>query len=385
MGQYEKPFTLKALDSSFNLVALVAYSNLQWSRKFHEAGIFSVVVNANQYSTDWKYLYTEKRKEVGKITQVNWVKKKNSTTVTLSGYFLEAELNNMVCYKKPTHYYGDTGTKGASIDETSAPSWTTQSGDADEVAEAFFEAFKSITFTNYDIGGSTLEQHTYALDIEFGETEQGDYHQSTHNRNNELLGNKLYAILKPSGGSFEVAFDYLTQTKKLNIIIGKDRTWGNTEHNNPVLLSSTNGTLTSASLVTSVTDTKDAVIQTLNGEDEVIVLANALPNSVGRFVHQEIMASDTDFLTEADFKTSVMNDAKQTLYDYQDIYNFDFDAEFGSYEYLEDFDLGDLVSVDIPEIGLSADVRIIACYEVVKNGVWSMSIEVGTPILRKRG
>ena len=380
---FEKPFTLKALDANFDLVALVAYSNLQWSRKFHEAGTFSVVVDAKQYTTDWKYLYTEKRKEVGKITQVNWVKKKSNTTVTLSGYFLEAELNNMVCYKKPSHYYGDTGTKGASIDEATAPSWTTQSGTADEVAEAFFEAFKSIKFTNYDIGGDTMQEHTFALDIEYGDAESGNYHASTHNRNNELLGNKLYSILKPSGGSYEVAFDYVNRKKILNIIIGKDRTWGNTDHNNPVMLSSTNGTLTSASIVTSVTDTKDAVIQTLNGEDEVVVLVNALSNSVGRFVHGDIMASDTDYASENAFKTAVMNDARQMLYDYQDIYNFDFDAEFGAYEYMEDFDLGDLITVTVPEIGLSADVRIIACYEVVKNGVWSMSIEVGTPILRK--
>lgn len=383
MGQYEKPFTLKALDANFGLVALVAYSNLQWSRKFHEPGLFSVVIDASQYSTDWKYLYTEKRREMGKITQVNWVKKKNSTTVTLSGYFLEAELNNMICYRKPTHYYGDTGTKGASIDEATAPTWTTQSGDADDVAEAFFEAFKSITFTNYDINGDTMEEHTFALDIEFGDVESGNYHMTAHNRNNELLGNKLYNILKPSGGSYEVIFDYVNRKKTLNVIIGKDRTWGNSDRNNPVMLSSTNGTLTSASIVTSTTETKDAVIQTLSGEEEVLVLANAMSSSIGRFVHKEIAASDTDYATEDAFKTAVMNDAREALYDYQDIYNFNFEAEFGSYEYIEDFDLGDLISVTIPEIGLNVDVRIIACYEVVKDGVWSMSIEVGTPILRK--
>ena len=244
-------------------------------------------------------------------------------------------------------------------------------------------AFKSITFTNYDIDTGTPEEHTFALNIEFGETEAGNYHASTHNRNNELLGNKLYSILKPSGGSYEIIFDYVNRKKTLNVIIGKDRTWGNADRNNPVILSSTNGTLTSASIVTSTTGTKDAVVQTLNGEDEVLVLANATSDSIGRFVHKEIAASDTDYATEDAFKTAVLNDAREALYDYQDIYNFNFEAEFGSYEYIEDFDLGDLISVTIPEIGLNVDVRIIACYEVVKDGVWSMSIEVGTPILRK--
>ena len=385
MGQYEKPFTIKALDENFNLVALVAYSNLQWSRKFHEPGSFSMVVTAGQYDTSWKYIYTEKRKEVGVITQVNWVKKKNSATITLSGYFLEADLNRMVCYKKPTHYYGDSGTKGACIDGTTAPAWVSQSGTADVVAEAFFNGFKSIKFTNYDIDGSSLEEHTFALDIAFGTAESGAYHQSIHNRNNELLGNKLYSILKPSGGSYEVVLDYENRRKILNLILGKDRTWGNAARNNPVLLSSTNGTLTSASLVTSTTNTKDAVVQTLNGENEVIVLANTQADGIGRFIQRDIQASDTDYATAEAFKQAVMSDAKSALASYTDVYNFDFDAEFGSYEYLEDFDLGDLVSVTVPEIGLSADARIVACYEVVKNGVWSMSIEVGTPIIRKRG
>lgn len=385
MGQFEQPFTLKALDENFNLIALIAYSNLQWNRKFHEAGSFSMVIDSGQDTTDWKYVYTEKRKEVGKITQKNWKREKNHTSITLSGYFLEAELNRMICYPKPTYFYGDTGTKGASIDELTSPQWTSQSDTADLVAKAFFEGFNHIKFTNYDINGSTLVEHEFELGIDFGTIETGSYHNSTHNRNNENLADKLYAILKPSGGSFEVAFDYLTRKKILNIIIGKDRTWGNLNHNNPVLLSSTNGTLTSASIVTSTTDTKDSLIQTLKAEEEVVVLANSLSDGVGRFLSQDIMASDTDYNTEDAFKLAIMNDARQILYDYQDIYNFDFDAEFGSYEYLEDFDLGDLISVNIPEIGLSADVRIIACYEVVKNGVWSMSIEVGTPILRKRG
>ena len=385
MGQYEQPFTLKALDENFNLVALIAYSNLQWNRKFHEPGSFSMIVDSNQDTTDWRYVYTEKRREVGKITQKNWKRDKNHTTITLSGYFLEAELNRMICYSKPTHFYGDTGTKGASIDQATSPQWTSQSDTADKVAKAFFDGFNHIKFTNYDINGNTPEEHEFELGIDFGTIESGDYHYSTHNRNNELLGNKMYSILKPSGGSFEIAFDYINRKKILNIVIGKNRTWGNIERNNPVLLSSTNGTLTSASIVTSTTNTKDSVIQTLKGEDEVIVLANSLSGASGRFVSQEIMASDTDYGTENAFKLAAMNDARQVLYDYEDIYNFDFDADFGSYEYLEDFDLGDLISVNVPEIGLGADVRIIACYEVVKNGVWSMSIEVGTPILRKRG
>ena len=47
---------------------------------------------------------------------------------------------------------------------------------------------------------------------------------------------------------------------------------------------------------------------------------------------------------------------------------------------MEDYDLGDLISVEISEIGLSIDARIVACYEVVKRGVWELTLEIGTPL-----
>ena len=56
----------------------------------------------------------------------------------------------------------------------------------------------------------------------------------------------------------------------------------------------------------------------------------------------------------------------------------------GSYEYMTDFDLGDLCSIEIPEINLSAHARLIGCYEVMKSGQWSMTMEFGTPIILRK-
>jgi hypothetical protein len=52
---------------------------------------------------------------------------------------------------------------------------------------------------------------------------------------------------------------------------------------------------------------------------------------------------------------------------------------------MEDFDIGDMISIEVPEIDLSLDAHIVGCYEVVKNGIWTLSLEVGSTILRKRG
>jgi hypothetical protein len=50
---------------------------------------------------------------------------------------------------------------------------------------------------------------------------------------------------------------------------------------------------------------------------------------------------------------------------------------------MTDFDLGDVCNLEITEIDISAEARLIGCYEVVKDGVWTMTMEFGTPILKR--
>jgi len=404
-SEYEKPFSVKVLDSNFDLVTILKYSDLQWSRKYNEPGQFVIdgAVGHVAYSkTTWKYVYSEKRKELGKITQVNWKKTPTKNNLTLSGLFVEDELNKMICYKKPTAYYNDAGTNyGVSINKLNdTPDWLEQNDTADVVATNFFNGFKHINFTNYLIGdfsGDLLVTKDFELDIIFGRIDDshGTYKQAVHTRNNERLGDKLYDILKESGASYEIVFDYANKTKTLNIIHGIDRTQDNyLEGYNPVVLTSANGSIKSASVVVSETDTKDTVIQVGTNNETTLVLANTFIDSTGRFLVESMVSAQSDYINDdtqdfqkadKDHKLAVMSDASKDLYDKRDKINIQFDFVNSSYEYMVDFDLGDFVSIEIPEIDLSVDVQIIGCYEVIKKGVWSLSFEVGTPIIRKRG
>lgn len=402
---YEEPFEIMALDENFEIVSLISYANLQWTRKFHEVGTFSVQLRGRQYNSNWKYIYSKKRKELGIISQVNWQKKNYVELVTISGKFVEDEVNKMIVYPLPTKFYDDSGTLADGKEGTcllkneGLPTWLMQSGTADVVAREYFNAFKKIAWTNYqvdDYEGSSLVTTVRELDIDFGSIDNanGNYHYSEHNRNKERLGDKLYKILKPSGASFEVIWDYETHDKTLNIIHGKDLTQGNTFGNNPVLFSSANGNIISASLVVSNTNTKDTMIQTSESKDKVYVLVNELPNASGRFEHvgmqtavQDYFNEDTPDLSIADknFKIAVMSDSDKELTKYTDKQNIEFQIYRGSYQYMIDYDLGDLISVEISEIGLSLDARIISCYEVVKEGVWELTLEIGTPLIKTFG
>ena len=77
------------------------------------------------------------------------------------------------------------------------------------------------------------------------------------------------------------------------------------------------------------------------------------------------------------------NEVSNALNETVKIINIEFDALMGSYEYMKDFDIGDECTLEIPEMSLSADARLIGCYEVMKSGQWSMTMEFGTPILRR--
>lgn len=389
---YEEPFEVKALDKDYNLVSLIMYNNLQWTRKFHECGQFTIVLTGRQYDKSWKYIYAEARKELGVISQVNWSKENYIEQTIISGYFLENEVNNMLVYPKPKQFIEDTNAKGTCLSNQTSPTWTMQTGDADVVAKKFFDDFKSITWTNYDfedVSGNNLVTTTKSLDISFGTIESGDYHHAEHARNGERLGDKIYKILKPSGASYEIIFDYMEHTKIMNFIHGKDLREDNTDGNNPVVFTSANGNIISASLVVSNTDTKDAVISYASSEDNVLVLINKKASSIGRFTKNGLTTSLDDYFADKDnptaaedknFKLAVMANAEEVVKNYEDKQNIEFKIYRGSYKYMEDYDLGDLISIEINEIGLSVDARIVACYEVVKKGVWELTLEIGTPL-----
>ena len=155
-----------------------------------------------------------------------------------------------------------------------------------------------------------------------------------------------------------------------------------------------NGTITDASLVVSDTEKKDAIVQYSESDDLTMVLVNAQPNSIGRFLSQSMSQNRKDYLSDNDevtsagikkFKLDAMASGNDKLRTKGEKFNFQFSAITGSYEYMVDFDLGDVVSIEIPEIDLSMDEQIIGLNEVIKKGVWSMSFEVGNTILRKRG
>jgi len=363
-----KAFNIMALDADFGIVSLLRYTNLQWNRKFHEPGNFSLEIPLEQYSSSYAYIYTTDRPELGVINQVNYIDRKDYKCMAISGYFLENELNKRVAFPACTSNI------------VNAPTWVNKSGVAETVAFAYFEAFKDLTFIQNEQTFSCTLGITAGTDKKRGKN-------SNHERQGELLGSKIYTILKPSSMSYRVAYDFITSKKVFSCWTGVDRSQGNTDGNNPVIFSSKNGTVKSPNILQSDENYKNICIsinKAAEGETETIYGRAYLNDEAltgdwrATFLNSTINKSD--YSSDDNFFAALKAEQVSTLNNCDRTINVEFDAVGNSYDYRTDFELGDKCSLEFPEVDISFDAILIGCYEVVKSAEWSLTLEFGTPI-----
>ena len=356
-----KSINLIALNANFEIISLLSYTNLQWNRKYYEAGLFSVQIPLEQYRNDIRYIYTKERPEMGEVTQVNYTGDGGYHSIQLSGYFLEKQLDKRVIYP-----LGIGNVENA-------PIWVSQSGTAEDVAITFFDSFKDVV-----VGGVTA-----GLGINRAESRSRG-NAVEHTRNKEMLGSTIYNILKSSELSYRVFYDFIDNRRRFEVWSGLDRTDGQFV-NNPVTFSTKYGNI----------EKPDILLEESNYCNCVIIVKEAQKDAESSYVRAILEATDEDYCftcvdtslniddyaTQDAFLAAMDNEAHLELHNKVKTVSVEFDAIVGSYEYMVDFDLGDKCNIDIAEIGFSATSRLIGCYEVFKDGEHQITLEFGTPII----
>lgn len=99
--QTREPLEVFAIDEGMNrATGSIPYKSLRWVRRYCEPGEFEMVVPANIYSPTWAYVYTDSRPEMGIIQKVEYQDDSQVyggiDSVTVSGFFFERVLNNIV-------------------------------------------------------------------------------------------------------------------------------------------------------------------------------------------------------------------------------------------------------------------------------------------------
>ena len=303
---------------------------------------------------------------MGEITQINFINQRGYKAINISGFFLENWLNKRVVYRK-----GTSNIVGG-------PEWMNQEGNAEDVAYAYFNAFKDVSISQ---SGDTVD---CILGIESGQSlSRGKI--SNHERCGEKLGSKIYSILKPSEMSYRILYDFEENKKVFSVWSGYDRTQDQSE-NNPVTFSTRYGNIKNPNILIETTNYCNSCI--IDNENNGAVYERALLNKAAEddeyiFSYVKSSVNKHDYDSDTDFYSALEAEGKTDLNERVKLINVEFDAMEGSYDYMEDFDLGDKCNIEIPEVDISADAVLIGCYEVIKKGNHSLTLEFGEPVLRR--
>lgn len=303
---------------------------------------------------------------MGEITQINFINQRGYKAINISGFFLENWLNKRVVYRK-----GTSNIVGG-------PEWMNQEGKSEDVAYAYFNAFKDVSISQ---SGDTVD---CILGIESGQSlSRGKI--SNHERCGEKLGSKIYSILKPSEMSYRILYDFEENKKVFSVWSGYDRTQDQSE-NNPVTFSTRYGNIKNPNILIETTNYCNSCI--IDNENNGAVYERALLNKAAEddeyiFSYVKSSVNKNDYESDTDFYSALEAEGKTDLNERVKLINVEFDAMEGSYDYMEDFDLGDKCNIEIPEVDISADAVLIGCYEVIKKGNHSLTLEFGEPVLRR--
>lgn len=330
---------LLALDEGFQPVDYLAYFNLQWTREYYTVGQFSVQIAAAAYKPEMAYLYTPDRPETGIIQKVELTETVKGRFVQLSGFFLEAILNDKVVY--PTYYAA--GTIPAAVVDMLRQ----YKDDIPLLTVADAPAVQADAATWQETGGQ--------------------------------LASVAYTRLQTVQHSLRCRYDYQANTITAEVWQGLDRTQEQTA--NPfVTFSDGFGNLTQvdASLDRSNYKNYAVVVGQDQAENRKVAYADLSGGGYKRVVYVDARSElwDQEKQTETEYLAGLEQKGLDTLLGYTVIRNVDIQAA-GGFVYLKDWDLGDRVDAIVEDIGLAMQARIVTVREVFKKNDHTVEIELG--------
>lgn len=331
---------LLALDATFQPVAYLPYFNLQWTREYYTVGQFSVQIAASAYAPEMAYLYTPDRPETGIIQKVELNQTVKGRFVQLSGYFLEAILNDKIVW--PTYYA--SGTIPAAV-------------------AAMLRQYKD------DIPLLTVAD---APAVSMGAASW----QETGGALADVACTKLQTVQM----SLRCRYDYQSNTITAEIWQGVDRTQAQSE--NPfVTFSDGFGNLAGVDASADKSNYRNYAV--VAGQDKAenrkVAVADLSGGGYKRMLYVDARNErwDPEEQTEEEYLAGLTQLGLDKLLDYIVVNNIEIQTGRGGFQYLRDFDLGDKVDAVVSDIGLALEARIVTVREVFKQNNHTVEIELG--------
>lgn len=327
-----------ALDSKFRLITIaIPYDNMQWNRKYYEAGDFMMQVALEVYDPNWAYIGTSDRPELGMVQKIEV---QDSDLVLISGFFCEAMLDDKVCYPR---YKGDVAKTETAV-------------------RNIFTKYKE------DLPISLAP----ANEVLLGNRTQSDF-------SDDQLGRKLYSILESRECTYSVLYDYINNKLELKVWQGKDRTQSQTVNSHQTF-SMEFGNITGREVDFDDSDYKNYAIIPCNANDNGVEQNTYYIDWSNGGYKKKIVFDMRSHSPDQDetmdhFKAGVLEEGSERLLSYAKIEDVNVDVvEAG---YMEDFDIGDKCDVILTDIGITMETRIVEVNEVFKGKGHTVTVGLG--------
>lgn len=330
-----------ALDKNFNQVTIaIPYTNLQWNRRYYEAGDFTVEIPMILYDPTWAYIGSPDRPELGMVQKV-FSQGEGDSKVLVSGFFCEKMLDDKTCYPR---YKGDVSR-------------------TETAARNIYAKYKDDLPIRLGPANNPL----------LGNRTQSDF-------SDDQLGEKLFKILETRELSYRVRYDYIGNYLELLVWQGLDRTQSQSVNGYQVF-STEFGNIADKNIDLDESDYKNYAIVPCNADDNDVEQNVYYVDFSGGGYKKEIVfnmrsSKPDEEQTMAEFKEGVIQEATEKLLSYAKIEDINVDMMAGS-GYMVDYDLGDKCDVILSDVGLQLETRITEVNEVFKQEGHTVSVGLG--------
>lgn len=320
-----------ALDKDFNVITVgIPYVNMQWNRRYYEAGEFQMEVTEDVYDPDWAYIGTMDRPELGMVQQVQTMGEGNQVSVLVGGFFCEKMLDDKVVYPR---YIADVPR-------------------TEDAVRRIFERYKEDLPISLGPANNPM----------MGDRTRSDF-------SDDYLGDKIYRILETRELSYRVTYDYVNNRLLFSVWSGLDRT--QSQSVNPWQTFSTDfGNILSRSIDLDDSDYRNYAIVPVNADDTGKERTHyTIDLSGGGYKRKMVVdmrsSKPGNDQSEEDFKAACLQDAKEKLLTHAKVENIDISVvDNGSY--MTAFDLGDRCDVLLTDVDITMESRIVEVMEVFK-------------------
>ncbi len=377
------------------------FIELQWNRKYFEAGNFVLYMAAKDYNPDVKYIQILGRPETGIIQKVVYEEKSNGEFVTLSGFFIEKLLDSAA--------YTETRIWDASDISNVSPEKLV------EILGLFlYTLFWQQTDTlqqslDLSIPGSHLDQYNTTLFYEtLIKNGIGLSHPMMTFDIGEPFGRSLFKNLEKCNASYNVKPRFANRDESKPLLGIELKAWQGRDLRNKIFFGDIIENVKKIEYMHDDSAAKTDIVALQVIPDNITNYSNTghvykdakwqkciyesysyepnQPTDLGKISPRKVIETNCNDITasnESKIRAQMKHAAQLELLNNYKQEKISVYAIQNKFYYLKDYDLGDICSIVIDKIQKMYTARIIEVNEVFSKNTSQVELVLGTPTKQK--